>query len=87
MLRNDVELMCANAVQFNSDTDRAGKEARRFFKASTTMFAELAPKTDFGASGIKLNGQSVVLLVGRLVSWRQWVGWLEWVSGVNHVTR
>ncbi|KAJ8612113.1 hypothetical protein CTAYLR_002467 [Chrysophaeum taylorii] len=41
MLRDDTELMCANAVTFNRAGDRFWREACRFFNASTKIFESL----------------------------------------------
>jgi len=38
MIRNDAELMCANAVTFNRPGDRYWREACRFFDAATKLF-------------------------------------------------
>ena len=55
MLRHDTELMCHNALLFNSSGDRAWKEARRFFREATSLFEDRCPRTEPSEWGLAIT--------------------------------
>jgi len=57
MLRHDTELMCHNALLFNSSGDKYFKEARRFFREATLLFELHAPRTLPSTWGLKARQQ------------------------------
>ena len=54
-LRNDFELLCLNAVTFNTRETRIWKEAWRFYKAGENIIQEQLPGTGPGTYARKLN--------------------------------